>query len=249
MSTPIPEREIAAEMQFHPAPSREAAWSAAEQALMVRRVLLAEARRRGITAAEEEGAVHEAAEESQIRQLIEEAIFVRDVTDEECRAEYARHPERYRSPDLYEAAHILIAADMTNEAARVTARNKAAALIATLAVSPARFGALAREVSACPSKNAGGALGQVTAREIAPELASMLAAMAPESLCSVPVPSRYGYHVVRLGHKSEGRVLPYEAVKSRIRDILRDRAWAAAARMFIAKLMIDGLDSQFAAVT
>ena len=61
MSPFLRERDVAAEMQFHPAPSREAAWREAERALAVRRALLAEAARRGITAAEgEAGAVREA---------------------------------------------------------------------------------------------------------------------------------------------------------------------------------------------
>ncbi len=237
MSASLPEREIAAEMQFHPASSREAAWRVAEQALAVRRALLAEAMRRRIAPEDETGTVREIAEDSQIRRLIEEAVSVPDVTEEECRADYARRPERYRSPALYEAAHILIAAEMTNEGSRQAAREQAAGLIAILAAQPERFAALACAHSACPSKSAGGALGQVTARDIAPELASMLAAMTPGTLCAVPVPSRHGYHVLRLDQKSEGRVLPYEAVASRIRDTMRARVWSASVRMFISRLM------------
>ena len=65
----------------------------------------------------------------------------------------------------------------------------------------------------------------------------MLAAMAPGTLCPVPVPSRHGYHVLRLDHKSEGRILPYVAAEARVRETLRVRVWAAAARAFIAVLM------------
>jgi len=237
MNTAILEREIAAEMQFHPASSREAAWKAAEQALAVRRVLLAEAERRGITVEEGAGAVREVAEEAQIRRLIEHTLAVPDVTDEECSAEYAAHPDRYRSPTLYEGAHILIAADMRNKAERDIARERATGLIARLEKAPERFGALARELSDCPSKSAGGALGQVTETDVAPELASMFAAMVPGTLCPIPVPSRHGYHVLRLDQKSEGRTLPYTAVEARIRERLRTQAWAAATRAFIAGLV------------
>ncbi len=237
MSAGISDRDIAAEMQFHPAQTRAAAWQDAAAALAVRRVLLAEAARRGIEAHPGTGTVRETAEESQIRRLIEEAVAVPDVTDEDCRAEYAHQPERYRSPDLYEAAHILIAAGMTNAAARGRAREKAAGLLTLLVQSPDRFAALAHEFSDCPSGESGGALGQVSARDIAPELASMLAAMAPGTIAPIPVPSRHGYHVLRLDRKSEGRLLPYAAVEVRIRDALRARAWAAAAHAFITALL------------
>lgn len=93
---------------------RETTWKEAEQALAVRRALLAEAVRRGITAKEGAGAVREVAEEAQIRRLIEVALAVPDATDDECRAECAARPKCYHSPDLYEAGHILIAADMRN---------------------------------------------------------------------------------------------------------------------------------------
>jgi peptidyl-prolyl cis-trans isomerase C len=241
MSAAFSERDIAAEMQFHPGASREAAWREAERALAVRRALLAEAERRGLAADGDAGMVREAEEDARIRRLVEEAVAVPDVSEEECRVEYARHPERYRSPDLYEAGHILVAADIKDGDAREAARAKAEGLIEILLKSPERFGALAREISDCPSKSSGGALGQVTRRDIAPEIASMLAAMEPGTICSVPVPSRHAYHVLRLDNKSEGRVLPYEAVEGRVREGLRARAWAAAAREFIAGLVGEGV--------
>ena len=44
----IPARAIAAEMQFHPAPSREEAWRQAAVALSIRALLLHEAEQLGI---------------------------------------------------------------------------------------------------------------------------------------------------------------------------------------------------------
>jgi peptidyl-prolyl cis-trans isomerase C len=65
----------------------------------------------------------------------------------------------------------------------------------------------------------------------------MLAVTEIGTLCPVPVPSRHGYHVLRLDHKSEGRVLPYAAAEARICEALRVLAWAAATRAFIAGLL------------
>ncbi|MDE2005935.1 MAG: hypothetical protein KGI51_05155 [Rhodospirillales bacterium] len=52
---PIPEAAIAAEMQLHPAPSLDAAWTAAARALVIRELLLAEAARVGVEATREDG--------------------------------------------------------------------------------------------------------------------------------------------------------------------------------------------------
>ena len=46
----IPPAAVAAEMQYHPAPSRQQAWTAAATALVIRQLLLQEAARLGIAA-------------------------------------------------------------------------------------------------------------------------------------------------------------------------------------------------------
>jgi peptidyl-prolyl cis-trans isomerase C len=52
----------------------------------------------------------------------------------------------------------------------------------------------------------------------------------------VPVPSRYGFHIVRLRHRAKGRALPFEHVQERIADYLSEQAWREGIRRFIADL-------------
>lgn len=228
---------IDAEVQYHPAPSLEEARQAAAEALVIRELLLQEARRAGISADTDE-AVIAALLENQLRTL--------DPDEETCRRYYANNRRRFRSPDLFEAQHILIAADPEDAAARQEARARAASLLAEIERRPEAFEALAREHSACPSKDQGGHLGQITRGATVPEFETFLCSLDEGELCPQPVESRYGFHVLRLLRRETGRELPYEAVASQVADYLRDGSWRIAVRHYILNLAgqakIQGID-------
>lgn len=236
--TTIPEAVLAAEVQHHPADSFEAAREAAARALAVRELLVQEAARRGLGPGDAApgGPPGEAAEEATIRALLEACIPVRDPDESACRAEYDAHPDRYRSPDLFEAAHILFPAAPEDEAARQIAKGAADRALAAILAEPRRFADLARDLSACPSGAEGGRLGQVARGDTCPELESFFYVLAPGQIAPTPVPSRYGYHVLRLDRRALGAPLPYEAVRQRIADRLRERAWRRDVAAFVAIL-------------
>mgnify|MGYP002714447960 CR=1 FL=1 len=106
-----PER-IAAEAQNHPAPKGKPglAWKAAARALALREILLQEARARGLTAdpAELAPGQWETEDEALIRQLLDQAIAPETPDEAALRAIYDAHPDRFRAPSLYEAAHIML---------------------------------------------------------------------------------------------------------------------------------------------
>lgn len=230
------------EVQYHPAPTLEEARFAAARALVVRHLLLAEA---GRTDAAEE-AEDDADEEAAIQAVLSRAITLPDPDEDTCRRYYANNPDRFRSPDIFEACHILFPARPDDEAARQDARQKALDAIRVLTAEPERFAELARTLSACPSGALGGNLGQVTRGQTAPELETFFYNLMPGTLCPVPVPSPYGYHVLRLDRREFGRPLPFEAVQGTIATHLRQASWQRAVHQYIALLVgqarIDGID-------
>lgn len=231
------ETQIAREAQYHPSSTREEAWHKAEFALRLRSILLNEARRRGFCPEAEATSgqeVHEVEEESLIRQLLDHEISVPDISDDVCLVEYSQHTEAFQTPLLFEAAHILIAADQDSAA---SSQVLAEQLIERIIKRPALFSDLAREYSACPSGRDGGGLGQLTMREVEPEVARVLAMMEPQTVHPHPVRSSHGYHILKLDRRGERRALPFEAVKEKIRDTLRQRAWVKAARDYVAVLV------------
>ena len=65
-------------------------------------------------------------------------------------------------------------------------------------------------------------------------------------LCAEPVATRYGFHIIRLDRKHDGRTLPYEVVAGRIADYLRESVRRRADAQYIARLVtaakIEGID-------
>ncbi|MGC9271180.1 peptidylprolyl isomerase [Acidiphilium sp.] len=239
MTAVLSEELIARELQYHPAATQKEAWHRAELALRLRSALLEEAHRLELVPDNNGSPVRETEEENLIRQVLERHVRVNDISDEACQAVFDNRAKMFRSPSLFQAAHILIAADMTSVDARRQARQIAVRIGAILADQPARFSDLAREYSTCPTASEGGCLGQVSVRDVTPEIANMLLAMTPGTICPVPVPSRHGYHVLRLDEREDGRDLPFEMVRELIRDRLREEAWRAAAQHYAATLLGD----------
>jgi len=50
------------------------------------------------------------------------------------------------------------------------------------------------------------------------------------------VPSRYGWHVVRVLERAEGRALPFESVRETIADYLTESSWRRAVSQYISLL-------------
>ena len=230
---------IAREAQNHPAPKPILAWQAAARALVLRELLLQEARRLAVVAepATDAQGRRETDDEALIRTLAEREVTVPEADEDTCRHYYEQNRRRFRSADIYEASHILIAAPANDRKAFGEAQRDATAMLAELKDHPERFAELARAHSACPSGAQGGNLGQITAGQTTPEFEQALRALAPGALTEVPVATRYGVHIIRLDRKIEGRPLPFEWVHERIAAYLGERTRRTATAQYIARLV------------
>lgn len=234
----IPHDAISREAQNHGAPTPIAAWTAAARALVVRELLLGEARRLGIAgapASDEEGR-RETDDEAVIRALIEQEIDTPAPDEEACRRYYDRNRKRFRSADIYEVSHILFAARRDDPAAFKRARDDATAALAILAREPGKFAELAKAHSACPSANQGGNLGQVTTGQTTHEFEAAMKALEPGGMCEAPVETRYGFHIIRVERRIDGRELPFELVRERIAGYLTERVHRMAVAQYVARL-------------
>jgi peptidyl-prolyl cis-trans isomerase C len=204
----------------------------------VRELLLQEARRLDLqpAPAEDHRGRRETDEEAMIRGLVDSQVATPEPDEAACRRYYDNNRARFRSADLYEAAHILIAARRDEAEAYAAARERAEALLAALALEPAVFAALAAAHSACPSGKSGGNLGQLTAGSTTPEFEAALRALQPGQTTGALVETRYGFHIVRLDRHIPGRELPFEAVQKRIGEYLVERVQRTAIAQYVARL-------------
>jgi peptidyl-prolyl cis-trans isomerase C len=234
----IPHDAIAREVQHHPGPTQLRAWQQAARALAVRELLLQEARRHGLTAepqADSDGR-RETDEEALVRGLIEREVGVPEADEDTCRRYYDRNCARFRSRDIYQASHILIAARPDEPVAFGAAHACAERLLALLKEEPARFAELAAAHSACPSAASGGSLGQLTKGDTTPEFEQALLRLAPGEMTRVPVQTRYGFHIIRVDRVIPGRELPFPLVRERIAEYLTERAHRTALAQYLARL-------------
>lgn len=240
--TPITSAAISAEAQNHPAPKGKpgVAWKSAARALVLRQLLLDDAKRQGLTPepAEVAPGKFETPDEALIRAVTEAGITVSAPTDAEVKAFWEQDPERYVSPPLWEVSHILCAGDDGEARALVVARD--------VAKSPKAFTHLAKEISDCPSSAQGGTLGQLRPGDTVPEFEAALRELAEGEATSVPLQTRFGWHVIRMDGLAPGKTLPYDIVAPKLAAAMEKARWTAAAKEFTAQLIaqadITGLD-------
>lgn len=225
----ISSADIARETQHHASSDPDESWTLAARALAIRELLSQEADRLGIAAEpiEDEEGRRETADEARLRALVEREVAVPSAGEAECRRFYEQNRRRFRSPDLCEAAHILLPHG-------AEARALAESLVADLRQHPERFAEAASAHSACPSSKQGGNLGQLSPGQTVPEFEAALADLAVGQLWIVE--TRYGLHVVRLDRRIDGRDLPFELVQDRIAQYLEEAVRRRALKQYVSIL-------------
>jgi len=244
----IPRDLIAREVQQYPSRTPAEAWKEAARALVVRELLLQEAKRLDVRAEpiEDSKGRRETEEEAAVRALVAREVRTPEADVESCRRYYEQNRHRFRSPDIYEAAHILFAAVKSDPVFYAQARASADCAVTILCEQPERFAELARAHSACPSGAHDGNLGQITTGQTTPEFEQALVALTPGSISREPIATRYGFHIIRLDRKHDGRELPFELVSDRIAEYLQECVQRRATAQYIARLAsaahIEGID-------
>ena len=183
--TVIPREVIAREVQNHPAEKPILAWQAAARALVVRELCSRNWARLGIQAEplrDPEGR-SETPEEAAMRALVEREVVTPDPDEAACLRFYEQNRQRFRSGDLYEAAHILIAAPSNDpdKDCRALCRRYH---LSTVRAKPALFAELARSHSDCKtSAEERRTFGPIDAGADGCRIRDRAAANAPRRVC------------------------------------------------------------------
>lgn len=244
----ISRADIAREAQNHPAAKPMEAWQHSARALVVRELLLQEARRLVLVPSpvEDDDGRRETDEEALVRQLVELEVRTPEADEASARRYYEQNRKRFRSGELLEVRHILLAAAPEDESARAEARTHAAALIKLLGADIAQFADVAKMASACPSRTVGGTLGQIGPGQTIPEFEIALASLPIGTISPQAIETRYGFHIAIVDNRIEGRDLPFELVQQRIAAWLDEKVRRTAIQQYIAilagKADISGID-------
>ena len=133
-------------------------------------------------------------------------MTVPEPDDETCRRYYERNNARVPLARHLRGLAYPVRGLPADREAYAQARAEAAAAYSPICANTRSASPTLRKAhSRCPSAAQGGNLGQITAGQTTPEFEQALFALEPGQLCEAPVATRYGFHVIRLDRKHEGR--------------------------------------------
>jgi peptidyl-prolyl cis-trans isomerase C len=183
-----------------------------------------------------------------VERLLAQEVRVPTPTEKECRRYYETHLKEFRSGDLVHARHILF--QVTPSVSVPEIRTRAERTLTEVLNEPERFGALAHELSNCPSGQQDGNLGQIGRGETVPEFEHALFRLAPTGILREVIKTRYGLHLVAVDQRIPGETLPFETVRERIAELLKASVEERALRQYVSILAgqaeLSGIDLQIA---
>ena len=206
----------------------------ATTAVVLRHVLLDEAAQQGIQGNDEEAIIDA---------LLEKAVPSVRPDRSECERHYAAHPQNFTVGELVEASHILY--QVTPKVNLDALRKRAEKTLSEVLANPAVFTERARTQSNCPSGEVGGNLGQLGRGDTVPEFEKVVFAMPAGSTFPRLLESRFGLHIVRVGRRVDGRLLPFEQVEAQVAAALgaarRETAWRQYLKLLTGRARIEGI--------
>jgi peptidyl-prolyl cis-trans isomerase C len=220
----ITDEQIARELPHHQQAGNPLKESVHE--LVLRTVLLQEADRLGIQGSDDDERV--------------EALFVQEVRVPEadeaaCETFYRNHPQLFTNGEMMEVRHILF--QVTPTVPLELLRETGEAVLDELRVHPERFEELAKEYSNCPSGELGGSLGQLTRGQTVPEFEDFVFRLQEGELGDRLLETRFGLHIVQVLRRIDGKLLPFEAVKSQIAQNLTQQTWRRGIHQYMRILI------------
>lgn len=148
--------------------------------------------------------------------------FVQKVTvsDKEVRAYYDSNPVYFKQPEQVRASHILVSIDPQKDPSQKAESRKKIEDIQQKLKKGEDFSALAKEYSQCPSGREGGDLGYFQRGQMVKPFEQAAFALRPGEVSDI-VETKFGYHLIRLTDKKPEGVVPYEQIKERIGQYLK----------------------------
>ena len=176
------------------------------------------------------------------REMIFDAVMQRvsakaaTVNDIDMRLFYEMHADRFASPELRTARHILITINPEFlENTRPMAQDRARKLAAKLQTKPNRFADTAKRHSECPTAMEGGKLGEVKPGDLYPELEQVLFSLSEGQVSDV-VESEIGFHVLLCEKIKPAKRMPFSKAAPRINEVLTERRRRNCQKAYLSDL-------------
>lgn len=145
------------------------------------------------------------------------------VTDEEVKDYFEKNKARYEVKEQVRASHVLFKVGKKDDQAKDDAAKKQAEDVYNQAKAKgADFAALAKKYSQGPTAPRGGDLSYFTKGRMVPAFEKVAFEMKVGEV-SKPIKTQFGWHVIKVTDKKEGRQRPFDEVKESIDKLLRNK--------------------------
>ena len=160
-----------------------------------------------------------------------------DATDVQVREFYDENvQEFFQEQESVSARHILIGfEDDDGEDEKDAKLEKIEGLRKSIVDDEMDFAEVAEDHSSCPSSANGGSLGSFGRGQMVPSFENV-AFEQPIGEVSEPVETDFGYHLILVEDRTQGRTVPFEEVEDRIRAFLIQQQQQQANQQFVQKL-------------
>ena len=157
----------------------------------------------------------------------DKAVASVNVTEAEAKEYYENNAERFVSGETVNASHILVE---TEELAKK--------IYEEITSGKKSFEDTAKEYSSCPSKDAGGNLGDFGRGQMVPEFDTAVFEMEVGEITAAPVKTQFGYHLIKLNAKNAEQKVPFAEVAEQITAMLLNEKRRKAYESKINQLKI-----------
>jgi peptidyl-prolyl cis-trans isomerase C len=171
-----------------------------------------------------------------LKKLIEDEVAPKvTVSDSDIRAFYENNPETFKQPERVKASHILIKVDPKADPSQKAEAQKKIDLVSAKLQKGEDFGALAKEYSEGPSAPKGGDLGYFTRGQMVKPFEEAAFAMKPGEVSGM-VETRFGYHLIKVTDKTPEGTMPYDDVKDRLGEFLKQQKIQEEINVYVKRL-------------
>lgn len=171
-----------------------------------------------------------------LKKLIEDEVAPKvSVSDSEIRAFYDNNPETFKQPERVKASHILIKVDPKADSSQKAEAQKKIDLVQAKIQKGEDFGALAKEYSEGPSAPKGGDLGYFSRGQMVKPFEDAAFAMKPGEVSGM-VETRFGYHLIKVTDKTPEGTIPYDDVKEKLGEFLKQRQIQDEIQVYVKTL-------------
>ncbi|MCK4727485.1 MAG: peptidyl-prolyl cis-trans isomerase [Desulfobacterales bacterium] len=168
------------------------------------------------------------------------------VSDKEIKTYYDSNPDFFRQSEQVRASHILIKVHPQAEESQKAEARKALEKIQLKLKEGDDFSALAKESSQCPSSAKGGDLSYFKRGQMAKPFEDAAFALKPGEVSDI-VETRFGYHLIKVVDKKPKSMIPYQDVKDRLGQYLKQEKARKEVSLYVEKLKQEAKIERFLA--